>query len=106
MHGTFARTSSVAKMADFFENRYMNFVCSITVTALMASLPPPLYAFLQRTNHPEADVSYKGLLHRPGNLFDLEMFDGDENAIVDFKYAASERLTWWFDHHQSAFSYP
>ena len=31
------------------------------------------------------------------------MFDGDENAIVDFKYCASDRLTWWFDHHQSAF---
>jgi hypothetical protein len=31
------------------------------------------------------------------------MFDGDENAIVDFKYSPSPRLTWWFDHHQSAF---
>jgi hypothetical protein len=27
-----------------------------------------------------------------------------ENAIVDFKYSASPRLTWWFDHHQSAFA--
>lgn len=53
--------------------------------------------------HPGAEVSYGGLLHRPGNLFDLKLFDGDENAIVDFKYAASEKLTWWFDHHQSAF---
>ena len=56
--------------------------------------------------HPEAEVNYGGLLHRPGNLFDLELFDGDENAIVDFKYAASEKLTWWFDHHQSAFLTP
>ena len=31
------------------------------------------------------------------------MPDGDENAIVDFKYSTSDRLTWWFDHHQSAF---
>jgi hypothetical protein len=31
------------------------------------------------------------------------MFDGDENAIVDFKYSPSPKLTWWFDHHQSAF---
>lgn len=51
-------------------------------------------------------MEYTGLLHRPGTLFDLEMFDGDENAIVDFKYAASERLTWWFDHHESAFLTP
>ncbi len=52
---------------------------------------------------PRAEVSYRGLLHRPGSLFDEEMFDGDENAIVDFKYAPSDKLTWWFDHHQSAF---
>jgi len=24
-------------------------------------------------------------------------------VIVDFKYSASEKLTWWFDHHESAF---
>ncbi len=56
--------------------------------------------------HPGAEISYGGLLHRPGNLFDLKLFDGDENAIVDFKYAASEKLTWWFDHHESAFLTP
>ena len=38
--------------------------------------------------------------------FDLDLLDGDENAIVDFKYAASEKLTWWFDHHESAFLTP
>src|SRR5258706_1546471 len=56
--------------------------------------------------HPEAKVNYAGLLHRPGNLFDLALLDGDENAIVDFKYAATEKFTWWFDHHQSAFLTP
>jgi hypothetical protein len=61
--------------------------------------------YKQRIN-PNAEVNYTGLLHRPGNLFDLEMFDADENAIVDFKYAASEKLTWWFDHHESAFLTP
>ena len=62
--------------------------------------------FYKEKIHPEAEVEYTGLLHRPGTLFDLDMFDGDENAIVDFKYAASERLTWWFDHHESAFLTP
>ena len=55
---------------------------------------------------PGAEVTYAGLLHRPGSLFDEVAFDGDENAIVDFKYSPSERLTWWFDHHQSAFLTP
>jgi hypothetical protein len=62
--------------------------------------------FYQSRIHADAEVQYTGLLHRPGQLFDEEMFDGDENAIVDFKYSASERLTWWFDHHQSAFLTP
>lgn len=53
-----------------------------------------------------ADVNYTSLLHRPHSLFDEEMFDGDENAIVDFKYSTSDKLTWWFDHHQSAFLTP
>src|SRR2546421_5194467 len=62
--------------------------------------------FYRARIHPDAAVSYTGLLHRPGALFDETMFDGDENAIVDFKYAPSDRLTWWFDHHQSAFLTP
>jgi hypothetical protein len=60
--------------------------------------------FYDERINPGADIQYAGLLHRPGNiLFDKEMFDGDENAIVDFKYSPSPKLTWWFDHHQSAF---
>ena len=62
--------------------------------------------FYKERMHPEAEVNYGGLLHRPGNLFDLALLDGDENAIVDFKYAATPKLTWWFDHHQSAFLTP
>jgi hypothetical protein len=62
--------------------------------------------FYKSRIRPEAEVEYTSLLHRPGSLFDEEMFDGDENAIVDFKYSTSERLTWWFDHHQSAFLTP
>ena len=49
------------------------------------------------------DFSYIGLMHRAGSLFDESTFVDGENAIVDFKYSASPRVTWWFDHHQSAF---
>ncbi|MCU1265972.1 MAG: hypothetical protein JWM21_2290 [Acidobacteria bacterium] len=62
--------------------------------------------FYKERVHPEAEVQYQGLLHRPGNLFREEWFDGDENAIVDFKYSPSAKLTWWFDHHESAFLTP
>lgn len=53
-----------------------------------------------------AEFIYTGLLHRAGALFNESEFDGDENAIVDFKYSASPKITWWFDHHESAFLSP
>lgn len=53
-----------------------------------------------------ASYAYHGLVHRAGALFDEGAFAGDENAIVDFKYSTSPRITWWFDHHQSAFLTP
>lgn len=49
------------------------------------------------------EISYQPVMHRAGTLFDETIFDGDENAIVDFKYSSSAKLTWWFDHHKSAF---
>jgi hypothetical protein len=55
---------------------------------------------------PDATYEYHGLVHRAGALFDESEFTGDENAIVDFKYSASPKITWWFDHHQSAFLTP
>ena len=54
----------------------------------------------------DVDFVYSGLLHRAGALFDENQFDGDENAIVDFKYSSSPKITWWFDHHESAFLSP
>ncbi len=58
--------------------------------------------YLAKINR-DAEIFYTPTMHRAGNAFDAGQFDGDENAIVDFKYSADERLTWWFDHHQSAF---
>lgn len=54
----------------------------------------------------DVEFAYSGLLHRAGALFNEEEFDADENAIVDFKYSSSPKITWWFDHHESAFLSP
>ena len=59
--------------------------------------------FMADRFHPAADFTYTGMAHTAAQKFDDALFDGDENAIVDFKYAATPKLTWWFDHHQSAF---
>lgn len=62
--------------------------------------------FIEAKFHPDAEFAFTGLAHKASQLFEPEMFDGDENAIVDFKYSTDPRLTWWFDHHQSAFLTP
>jgi hypothetical protein len=54
----------------------------------------------------EAEFFYTGMAHRASQIFEDSLFDGDENAIVDFKYSTNPKLTWWFDHHQSAFLTP
>jgi len=59
--------------------------------------------FIAGAIHPDAEFRYTGMAHKASQLFDPALFDGDENAIVDFKYSSDPRLTWWFDHHQSAF---
>lgn len=62
--------------------------------------------FVEARFHPRAEFAFTGLAHKASDLFEDSMFDGDENAIVDFKYSPNPRLTWWFDHHQSAFLTP
>lgn len=62
--------------------------------------------FYNERVHPDWERVYQPMMHRAGALFDENAFDGDENAIVDFKYSASPKLTWWFDHHKSAFLTP
>ena len=59
--------------------------------------------FYREKVRPVSDVAFQGLAHRAGQLFGPDIFAGDENAIVDFRFSADPRLTWWFDHHQSAF---
>jgi hypothetical protein len=62
--------------------------------------------FLNSRIPPGAEFFYTGLAHRADQLFEDSLFDGDVNAIVDFKYATHPNVTWWFDHHQSAFLSP
>jgi hypothetical protein len=71
--------------------------------ASSAALFSRFYAERIRNN---SEFVFSGLLHRAGSLFNEADFDGDENAIVDFKYSSSPKITWWFDHHESAFLSP
>lgn len=62
--------------------------------------------FYRERINPDSEFHFTGLTHRATQPFEPGMFDGDENGIVDFKYSSSPRVTWWFDHHQSAFLTP
>jgi hypothetical protein len=71
-----------------------------------ASAAAVFYRFYLDRINSNADFAFQGLAHQAGQQFHPELFTGDENAIVDFKYSSSDRLTWWFDHHYSAFLTP
>jgi hypothetical protein len=62
--------------------------------------------FYEAKYAPQATFEFTGLAHKASQLFEDGLFDGDVNAIVDFKYSPNPRLDWWFDHHQSAFLTP
>ncbi len=55
---------------------------------------------------PSANFSYIPLTHTPGFRYQESDFSGDENAILDFRYAPSSRVKWFFDHHATTFMTP
>ena len=64
------------------------------------------YRFYRERFAPGAEFAFTGMTHRAVQPWEEGLLDGDENVIVDFKYSNSPKLTWWFDHHQSAFLTP
>ncbi len=49
--------------------------------------------------------TYRGCGYGVGQLRpDDAVLSGDENAILDYRFSASPRLTWYFDHHRTAFA--
>jgi len=64
------------------------------------------YRFYRESFDPKAEFRLSGMTHKAKHPWEDGLFDGDENVIVDFKYSNSPKVTWWFDHHQSAFLTP
>ena len=81
------------KVRVFYHDKCFDGSCSAAVFSRF---------YRERINE-DVEFQYTGLVHRAGALFDENEFTGDENAIVDFKYSNSPKITWWFDHHLSAF---
>jgi len=62
--------------------------------------------FYQEKLLPDAEFHYFPMAHTPGFTYDEVDFDGDDNVILDFRYAASDRVKWFFDHHATTFIEP
>ena len=61
-----------------------------------------LTRLLQHTQGEQLQLRYVGLDHQPGGSHVPEqILSGEINAVVDFRYTTSPKLTWWFDHHVS-----
>jgi hypothetical protein len=64
-----------------------------------------LYRHLFAGDH--AAFEYRGAGYGPGlNGVDPKLLVGDVNAILDFRFSALEKVSWYFDHHVSAFVTP
>lgn len=62
--------------------------------------------FYRKHIHREVEISYQGVHHINGDPFAGLPLSGDDNACLDFRYCDSDKMTWWFDHHISAFQPP
>src|SRR5260370_27549809 len=64
------------------------------------------YRFYRERQGANAQFHFTGMTHKAKHPWEAGRVDGDENVIVDVKYSNSPKVTWWFDHHQSAFLTP
>ena len=65
------------------------------------------FTHLRRALGGDLAFEYFGAGYGPGpNGVDPKRLRGDENAILDFRFSRSDKLTWYFDHHVSAFATP
>ncbi len=65
-----------------------------------------LSRFLQDYYYTTGRFEFMGVSHTPHFQWEPGLFCGHENTVVDFRYSPDPRVTWWFDHHQSAFLSP
>ena len=64
-------------------------------------------AFWRHRHGPTQDIRYIPKDHRPGDPYRPEDFAGADPAVgLDFRYSQHPAMTWYFDHHASAFQEP
>lgn len=62
---------------------------------------------IREIGSPNARFSYRACGYGAGQQSaSHEVLEGDDNVILDYRFVASPRLTWYFDHHRTAFVAP
>lgn len=63
-----------------------------------------LWEKIEGTGH---RVTYRACGYGVGQLrADKAIFEGDQNAILDYRFNPAPALSWYFDHHRTAFASP
>jgi hypothetical protein len=66
-----------------------------------------LFTVLARKVYGEVGVRYRACTYGPGiDGVPPNWLDGEQNAVLDYRYGPRERLGWYFDHHITAFATP
>jgi hypothetical protein len=68
-----------------------------------------MFTRLMKHLHPNEELSftYRGMGYGPGEkVVEPATLTGDDNVILDYRFNATAALTWYFDHHVSAFGTP
>lgn len=69
---------------------------AVAFTKLLSTLRPEI---------PSGAFTYRACDYRPGDSSVPEAaLVGEENAILDFRYTPSDKITYYFDHHATAFA--
>lgn len=83
----------------------MHLVCAVHGHCFDGLCSAVVFTHLMQRLRPELRLSYRGCGYGPRQPKPGEsLLTGQENAILDYRYYDAPRLTWYFDHHPTAFS--
>lgn len=85
----------------------MLFVCGTHGHCFDGLASAVTFTHLLRQLRPEAKLTYRACGYGPNQQKpDARLLVGEENAILDYRFYDVPRLTWYFDHHRTAFATP
>lgn len=85
----------------------MHFVCATHGHCFDGLASAAVFTRLLREVEPEVTLTYRACGYGPNQpKADARVLSGQQNAILDYRYYDVPNLTWYFDHHRTAFGSP